>query len=591
MSYNSGCLVYCIFLLLGISVAQEFYSESTEYTTWKSSTCRMAIPDIEYDDFSIDIKQKLTHDDLWLGYYRAMIGFEYFGCVKNTSVKAMKTIHIEMNSPGHCYSACGKSVQNIGLKDRECFCLDAMEPDPISESSCNLSCPAPSLNIACGGKFHLSLYRINPNVSNITETFGNRKRGSNCVRHGNTLKWDACNGSLLIMCEFGQHVVTVPVPAMSQQYFKWNVANNYCFDNNGRPVSYANALNLASSTNVSWTGMCRSFAIFSIFYDTEPANEANEAVNKEYGYLKRSVSSNEFQLHFTEKKNDKKMTLCTTGTGNRVSSSEPTNKEQADIESDKTDVSAAVGASVAAVLVIALVFVFVILRKRKKIPELCNGTPSSKDTESFDNLGAKPNEYHSYDQIGGSFSQENADSNAEASTIDNYHAHTYFVPEKQEKEIDNANETYDLAGAGKHTHAEERNHYNRVKIDNNETYDHAYNQSKDKIETHDETYDTTEKAAMKLKIGAAKNLDEFHGTDEDDYNHINGKLLKNSATDHVYGVPCQPETDTGDVGSSPQKEFQDGDTYSHIRNKPPKSYKADNLYGVHNHQNASTEID
>ncbi|XP_053390165.1 uncharacterized protein LOC128553081, partial [Mercenaria mercenaria] len=227
----------------------EFYYESVEYTTWKNPkpTCRMATPDIEYDDFSIDIRQKLTHDDLWLGYYRAMIGFEYFGCVKNTSVKSMNTIHIEINSPGHCYSACGKSVENIGLKDRECFCLDAMEPDPISESSCNLSCPAPSLNIACGGKFHLSLYRINPNVSSITNTLGNSKKDSNCVRHenDNTLSWYACNGPLVIMCEFDQDVVTVPAPTPTgQQNFEWNVANNYCFDNKGRPTSYASSLNV-----------------------------------------------------------------------------------------------------------------------------------------------------------------------------------------------------------------------------------------------------------------------------------------------------------------------------------------------------------
>ncbi|XP_053390160.1 uncharacterized protein LOC128553076 isoform X2 [Mercenaria mercenaria] len=311
--------------------------------------------------------------------------------------------------------------------------------------------------------------------------------------------------------------MTVPAPTPTgQQNFEWNVANNYCFDNKGRPTSYASSLNVTKIKSVSWTGLCRSFIIY--YY---------------------------------------------------------------------SDVTAAVGASVAAVFVIALVVVFVILRKRKKTPEFCKATTSSKDsnnhngnTESFDHLDEKTNEYHSYDQIGGSFYQENADSNAEASSSDNYHAHRYFVLGKDGKETDNANETYDLAGAGKHTHVEERIDYNHVKIDNNETYDHAYNQNKEKNETHNETYDTTEKAAMKPKIRAANDLDAFGGTDENAYNHINVKLLNNSATDQVYNVPCQPETESSDVGNSPQKECQDGDTYSHIRNKPPKGNKADNLYGV-----------
>ncbi|XP_053388773.1 putative uncharacterized protein DDB_G0282133 [Mercenaria mercenaria] len=182
-------------------------------------------------------------------------------------------------------------------------------------------------------------------------------------------------------------------------------------------------------------------------------------------------------------------------------------------------------------------------------------------------------ENHDYDQANVS-----TDNTVNINSDSNY-AHTYFVLEQHVNESYTDNTTYDTSGNANKTTTEQDNVYNRLETDNNKTYDHVHTKIRNGVLKFDDTYDTTHKAAMKLKARPGKDSDAFGETDEDACNHITSKQVTNTKTENEYGVPNTLENAYGDVIANNKNNTHDeGDTYSHINKKPQNKEKQGNSF-------------
>ncbi|XP_060597734.1 uncharacterized protein LOC132751572 [Ruditapes philippinarum] len=357
----SGVKEFIVLLLFRICVATAPYNE---FMTWDKAkdNCTLATPEFIYDGeiFTVKEDQNMTNDmdGRWLGYFRNMRGFEYFGCIEHPETLRIQSKHIVKNSPGNCFSLCSRKGSVIGLMGHECFCFKTItaEQTLVSYASCNESCPPPSEGLACGGQSFISLYVVNKKVLNIRKVFGQNKNKSNCVRleSDKKLLWAQCDGALHNICYDGTTAYDVPAQTTGRQYFPWYRANNLCFGSNVRPLLYENAVNFNGNTIHSWTGMCRSLSIFTF---SEPIIGN---AHLEYGYLKRCDASDKYELHFTGNIQEQKKSLCKSDIN--------TSKEQhqtGDGGNSDTDVGLIVGSIVSATLLVVAIVIILFLAKRK----------------------------------------------------------------------------------------------------------------------------------------------------------------------------------------------------------------------------------
>ncbi|XP_060584841.1 uncharacterized protein LOC132740835 [Ruditapes philippinarum] len=375
----SGVKQLILLLLFRICVSTDSYNE---FMTWEKAkdNCMLATPEFIYDGeiFTVNDDQNLTNsmEGRWLGYYKNMRGFEYFGCINYPEMFGIPPKRIGNNSPGNCFSVCSRRATFVGLMGQECYCFKTItaEEKVVSNASCNESCPPPSEGLACGGQSFISLYVVNKKVLNIRKVFGQNKNKSNCVRleSDKKLLWDQCDSALHNKCYDGTTAYDVPAPTTGRQYFPWYWANNLCFGSNVRPFLYENAVNFNGTTLESWTGMCRSLSIFTF---SEPIIGN---VHLEYGYLKRCDASDKYELHFTRNMQEQKKSLC--------KSDRQTSKEQhktGDGGNSDTDVGLIVGSIVSATLLIVTIVIILVLGKRRILLVQCCKTKDQ--TLSFTN--------------------------------------------------------------------------------------------------------------------------------------------------------------------------------------------------------------
>ncbi|XP_060597737.1 uncharacterized protein LOC132751574 isoform X2 [Ruditapes philippinarum] len=361
----SGVKQLILLLLFRICVATVPYNELMTWDKAKDN-CSLATPEFTYDGeiFTVKEDQNMTNDmdGKWLGYYRNMRGFEYFGCIEYPEILRIQSNHIVKNSPGNCFSVCSRRGSVIGLMGHECFCFETITAKQtlVSYASCYEPCPTPSEGLACGGPPFISLYVVNRKVLNIRKVFNPKNYKSNCVRIGTDkmLLWDKCDGALHSICEDGTTAYDVPAPAKGQKIFPWYLANNFCFGCNVRPLLYENAVKFNGNTTESWTGMCRSLSIF-IF--SEPIEPIVGNVHLEYGYLKRSDASDRYEIQFTSSIQEQKKSLC------KGDIQTPKEQQQTNDGDDSGTAAIAAGVSVAGVIMIAAVVVCMILRRRKYV--------------------------------------------------------------------------------------------------------------------------------------------------------------------------------------------------------------------------------
>ncbi|XP_053372834.1 uncharacterized protein LOC123559469 [Mercenaria mercenaria] len=146
---------------LDLPVSAHCVSEAP--TTWKnaSKTHTLATPDIHYNEqnLSINIDFELDNKAVWIGYFKALTAFEYFGCMREEMGSGLKSFELRNNAPGLCFSACGKQVL-VGLRGRMCYCFENETFDNHHLPYCDTACEA-DVGFLCGGHEHVSLYKVN----------------------------------------------------------------------------------------------------------------------------------------------------------------------------------------------------------------------------------------------------------------------------------------------------------------------------------------------------------------------------------------------------------------------------------------------
>lgn len=155
-----------------------------------------------------------------------------------------------------------------------------------------------------------------------------------------------------------------------------------------------------------------------------------------------------------------------------------------------------------------------------------------------------------YDQINEVAPQTDAGAYNDPSKDGGHYAHTYFVLENS---------------------AETQKDFVDPTVNINE--DDVYNKLNSKVghqTNFDGTYDTAETASKGVKdqrteaVGDGSN-NTIGDNDEDNYNHINGSIMRNGTTDNVYGIPDDIVNDYGDATSGIRNEQDVDNTYNHIK--------------------------
>ncbi|XP_053408627.1 uncharacterized protein LOC128559862 isoform X2 [Mercenaria mercenaria] len=580
------------FLSLSTTEASEYY-KNKEHATWTEalSSCALALPMFRehLGQTVVRISNKVT-DDLWVGYFKALTAFEYKGCIRNENfTKKFGSARLTI---GLCFSACGRK-QIVGISGRKCYCEDQMNFDADVRFT---YCYKPRNSIAnvhntCDQNDCVSVYKVN---NRVTKDQTLDMKDEMCLKFESVqygrYSWTDCGQHNLAFCVFEEAHLT------SRKTMSWRESANWCFAHEGNPLTDAELrLKTDSLSNSAWTSIiCK--------YD-------NSLNSIRYGYL--ASEGPRTVLKFIDASTEKKMILCrnespetstivSTQTGhvstdNDLSTStekpptssvpktknattstdmstNPRYKELNEEVADSLDlhVGAIVGASVGSVMIIIAVAVILLILKRRRNHQTVYTKSSNETTIQVSQEAQSYN--HVADKTGNDHNQ---------SRHKNY-ACTYEMSDKHVKESWIDDTTYDTSCSTKRDkYLESGNIYNKLDTDVNATYDHAYNKRKNGTGKAEDTYDTAEMDALATK--ADNKPDKHVDTDEDAYNHINGKQLKTCKTDNVYGISSYLGTGAREEGTSNGKDPHcEGDTYSHINNTSRKCSKPDNVYGVPN---------
>ncbi|XP_060600052.1 myb-like protein F, partial [Ruditapes philippinarum] len=230
--------------------------------------------------------------------------------------------------------------------------------------------------------------------------------------------------------------------------------------------------------------------------------------------------------------------------------------------SESSDVSVPVSISVVAVIIVAVIVTIITLKRRGKFQGICtkeSAIENSCSKRNADKIQRENNVYNespvdNYDQISEFKDNNNLDVKPDHDVDNGEYGHTYFILEPGSRESHTDGNISDSRIDG----TEMNDDYNTLHL--NKTFGTKA----------DDTYDTTEKAAIKLKTlhdtGCEKESPEkLNGNEEDTYNHISRNLLKNNKTDNIYGITDNQEDDYGNVHNGCDKNRHNGnDTYSHL---------------------------
>ncbi|XP_053408638.1 uncharacterized protein LOC123559457 [Mercenaria mercenaria] len=569
--------IFCQFQeLKGLQATSPYYT-SQNSLTWinAASRCTLWTPSIEFSIRSVNIAKEYITEDLWVGYYLADATFEFLGCWYIGKHKAV--LAYNNSSLGRCYRVCESTVY-IGIGKTGCFCTDTITTNGIQVSNCKAHCG--EQYTPCGRNGYMALYKVNLNDNGIDRLDDENE---------------------------------LPL----------NISVHKCLERKGQITSSEKLISTRNGTALCWTWNTRRRVILKYNASSFDASTFNKLIQATFGYIYKATDG-QVLLRFATNAQQKRA-LCT---GDPFTSTD-----------HSTDGNPGVGIGVsvtAAIVFIILASVFIILKRRKKIPNLCSKTVLTKESHitkpeielsnttvhsshispSYDIFGktcihsvgnqdnANDSEPYAVIEGHGGDSDQHIDHQEKASND----AHNYFVLEKCDLELDqdvadlmnNSNDSHnyfvleklareasneavitcDAAKPGNYSkEMDGGNIYNTIMDTGNTKQDHVYNTTKKELQKIDATYDTAEKARNKMrnkmKASADKRSDE---TDEDTYNHTDRKAPNRS--DNVYGILNDSNTDINQqFGIADQLDL---DTYNHLNSKSTDNIKPDSLYGLHN---------
>ncbi|XP_045207225.2 uncharacterized protein LOC123559451 isoform X2 [Mercenaria mercenaria] len=361
--------MYLYFSLVYFSFIQDSwcYFVSNTNATWTEADteCKMATPTILYERLKLDITidKPILNLGVWVGYYEHMALFDYIGCIKTKNIQPIPTaIQLGKSTPGRCYSACSYS-QYIGIEQRKCYCFDTEPGKKITEQECNEPCDDMSQTV-CGGKDHISLYRISTNDTDIIKKRGEHKCLQINFSDGAKYNWKDCKEDQMwasCISDSTQQEVKI-----LQETKSWNDAAKLCFQHKSYPTRFVDIIQISDNNKYFWTGVVRSGVISK---STELGNISSDIM---YGYMTYNIPSG-YVLKFTQE-NDKKYILC--GNEEPPTSSVPETENATtttDVSTnpgnkglDEEEVADTLGISVTVSTLIVVIFVVVAVMLMKK---------------------------------------------------------------------------------------------------------------------------------------------------------------------------------------------------------------------------------
>ncbi|XP_060569428.1 putative uncharacterized protein DDB_G0277255 [Ruditapes philippinarum] len=601
-----------MFLWITAANVSANYFLSNETFSWDDAKNKMnfATPVIQVDNssFKVNITTDLNqNEDAWVGYFKKETAFEYIGCGRLTNTEPKVWLTLKRNSPGNCFSVCKQYDYNhIGLNNGTCFCLSVILNDEIKFPECDISYDG---NWIAGGKEYMSIYRAIETDINVAI-----QNSGKCLvfQQNKEVFWAECDEADQKLCKNGESFE--PVFHASSQFFFWRHYVKTCFVSNFSAINFHGIFNSPTLTPKS-TNVIRSDVIYKF---NEKANAISKDNSVKYGYITKrgsvtfllfnKTSSNKrylFQIdsetvtnptseqirtsttqtsttkttrlpldNGTTPRNTsslpiKSSSITTAHTSSTSSvndgitnSSEPLQSISETIISESSDVSVPVSISVVAVIIVAVIVTIITLKRRGKLQGICTkGSALDNLSKRISDIIPAENKLKNsdsavddYEQISELKDNHNVDVKPDLDVGNGNYGHTYFVLEPGSRESHTDGDISDF----RKEETEINDDYNTLHL--NKTFGTKA----------DDTYDTTEKAAIKLKALRDTGCDKespkkLNGNDEDTYNHISRNLLKNNKTDNIYGVTDNQENDNGDVNKDCKKNLHDGDdTYSHL---------------------------
>ncbi|XP_045207237.2 uncharacterized protein LOC123559456 isoform X2 [Mercenaria mercenaria] len=534
--------MFSIVLLLGfmsIESCQATFYVSTRKSLWNGSDkeCMPATPKVgaaihyspnayTVDNLDIDLPD---NEEIWVGYYQVEKVFEYIGCVQYSQMfPSTQPRAVTINGdPGHCFPGCGDNII-VGVTKTKCYCLgdEFKFQRRRTEKECIHKCNHPV--VACGKDndsmryTYLSIYKINDNVSSISETpnTSNKTREMNCLNvmpsPPNTFYWDRCTLSHHFMC-YPDMSVEGQRCKRRNKLCSWIEAANACFEMRRFPTLYNNSKNIANRRSGSqlWTGIFKTNVTYKRNEDIMAAH-----AKIQYGYLK-NISDNEVHLKFTEA-DSKKRNLCLKDENMTTdASSSPTTSRSntSDTDEDGSGIYIGVGVTLAIILLAAVIIVLKLFfnRRRENQSRTCK--------RHVNNAGRHEYNYPEF-AIPSTTQVENkapGDENVSYSTI------------KESNVYDTTETSHD------YEKVKTENVYNYPDTGRNTTYDLALGGNGGKAaiskgKVLEDTYDTSKEVTRCIVTdGHTDNVyNKVGDTDNNEYSHL-GEEKRQPTTDNLYG--------------------------------------------------------
>ncbi|XP_060556728.1 uncharacterized protein LOC132717310 isoform X2 [Ruditapes philippinarum] len=272
------------------------YSTNNSLPWFESrQTCDLATPPYElfFGELKVNLKVNISKEH-WIGYFKAVTGFEYIACIPFVEFKARITL--PSMTQGLCYSACGKKP-TFGIRSTTCYCEDEIGYDESLQFSSPVEC--------------VSIYKVNKDVvKNHPEGADKSKcmtfqtQPENKHQLSKLYKWTDCGQYFKLFCE------NVDIGSHNEVDNEWKESAEKCFNRSSHPLRYndlqAKKMNF---TGPVWTSLICSDVIY------EYKEYDNRLPNIRFGYVKGTKT--DAVLKFTSDDTQYKA-LCIGGQGRKT---------------------------------------------------------------------------------------------------------------------------------------------------------------------------------------------------------------------------------------------------------------------------------
>ncbi|XP_060605961.1 uncharacterized protein LOC132758357 [Ruditapes philippinarum] len=530
-----------------------YYMSQTK-STWEAASkeCTLATPLLDLNNRSLDIPNQDISEDVWIGYYLALMKFEILGCLQEKSNERLS--FYSTSSPGRCFSFCDYAPY-FGFGNTTCLCFGSKPINISPDLVCDMHCKGQNCKL-CNREGYITLYQIytsgddnvqyvNINMLSRLCSSGSTKLltpgGKHYVKKENAiLKYGATiatlkppqiksyghvsttsNGKIEWIVHSSGHelralCVRVPEETKSNEdsnlYIVISVVVSVCV------TALIVALVIILKRRNSIPKFCRNDESIKPIKEQESTNKGGTSHRgiDSIGHMNPAFNKSEYMN-----------TL---------------NVDTADDNYDSSHYSSIVE------------------------------EPRGKVNQPIESQSVKiPDVQHLHAKMESNLT----DQNAKGSDKDGSPSPHYFILEKIEKEAGDPVSTKDLTRIEQQSMVKdnERNVYNTLNEAKIEMSDNVYDITERTANKSDATYDTTGTASSQRNEPANYNSVVIG---DDEYSHTGRDQIKYSKTDNVYGMQDQQGIP---MQQFDKEDLENSETYNHLNMTKFNKNKTDNLYG------------